>query len=115
MLHDEIGQARQCDTALGDSGARGLRAQCFPEREKKEGTSARRALRYCPLWRSDGDYTLFGATVDRLIFRVGLSEGTGNSVLATLRIRVGDCLHRSASSDVAYFGARDLSPNRVVR
>src|SRR5258706_5809526 len=68
-----------------------------------------------PLWRSDGDYTLFGATVDRPIFRVGLSEGTGNSVLATLRIRVGESLHRSASSDVAYFAARDLSPNRVVR
>src|SRR5258708_38769326 len=45
----------------------------------------------------------------------GLSEGTGNSVLATLRIRVGDCLHGSASSDVAYFGATDPSPNRVVR
>ena len=85
MLHGEIGQARQCDTAPGDSGAGGLCAQCFPEREtKKRARPLERALRYCPLWRSDGDYTLFGATVDRLIFRVGLSEGTGNSVLATL-------------------------------
>jgi len=42
--------------------------------EKKEGTSARRALRYCPTWRSDGDYTLFGAAADGLLLQVRLSD-----------------------------------------
>src|SRR5258706_13822836 len=45
----------------------------------------------------------------------GLSEGTGNSVLATLRIRVDDCLHKSASSDLPHFGRTCLPPARVVR
>jgi hypothetical protein len=34
---------------------------------------------------SDGDYTLFGATVDRL-GGVGLSDGAANTVLAALSV-----------------------------
>jgi len=37
------------------------------------------------------DYTLFGPTVDRLHQPVGLSDGAGNSVMATSRI-VMQCL-----------------------
>jgi len=76
--------------ALRDS--KDLRAAIAPERgllqnasraaEMKEGTTASRALRYCPHWRFDGDCTLFGATVDRLLCRVGLSDGADNSGLA---------------------------------
>ena len=50
----------------GDSGRAGSPAQCAGGREKKEGTPARCALRYDHCFgESDGDYTLFGATVDR--------------------------------------------------
>jgi hypothetical protein len=35
-----------------------------------------------PRWRSDDDCTLFGATVDRLVLRAGLSDGAANSGLA---------------------------------
>src|SRR6266850_416038 len=82
---------------------------------KKEGTSARRALRYCPLWRSDGDYTLFGAAVDRLRIRSVSRTGAANSVTATHPSRVGICLHETASSLSPSRRAMALSRNGIVR
>jgi len=37
-------------------------------------------------WRSDDDYTLFGATVDRVLRQLGLSDGTANTVMAALPV-----------------------------
>jgi hypothetical protein len=59
--------------------------------EMKEGTTASRALRYCPSWRSNGDCTLSGATVDPLSStRVeggsGLSDGADDSGLAACSV-----------------------------
>jgi len=43
--------------------------------KKKRARPLERAPRYWPLrWRSDDDYTLFGAAVDWLLIRVGLSD-----------------------------------------
>jgi len=43
------------------------------EREKQRAGPLDLPPGTAQLWRSDGDYTLFGAAVDRFRFRIGLS------------------------------------------
>src|SRR5688572_19766358 len=70
----------------GDSGAASPRAECIPRTQKKEGTTASRALRYCllplPKLRSTVT-TLCLALPWTLACTVGLSDGAANSALAS--------------------------------